>query len=336
MGNVDGLEEIIIEVESKCNFKCEFCFNKISFAKKGRIEQNINKDEIFKVIKKASLLGIKNVRFTGGEPLLRSDIFEIFRYAKKNGFYVKLNTNGFLINENNVARFKGVVDNILISLETGNIKEEEKITKIKSTLEHKIEAIKLLQKNNPGIVRIGTVISKKGIAGFDDIAEIVKKYKIRSWEWYRPIGISKKISKSMLERLCGKIFLFNKKELNTETYFANPLPFCFINKPEIINSLSLGASIIEGRGRIVLDPRGFWKPEYYIEKKLGKSSQIEKSWNNIFIKKIRNDIFLPKECNDCIFVEKCKGGSRTEAFFSSGHWNKPDPLSNFKNKFKKK
>ncbi|PIY82331.1 MAG: heme biosynthesis protein, partial [Candidatus Omnitrophica bacterium CG_4_10_14_0_8_um_filter_44_12] len=44
-------------------------------------------------IKKAK---ISIVRFTGGEPLLRNDIFELIKYAKSKGLKIRLNTNGSL------------------------------------------------------------------------------------------------------------------------------------------------------------------------------------------------------------------------------------------------
>ena len=45
---------------------------------------------------------------SGGEPLLRPDIFEIAHHAKEMGFYTALSTNGTLIDESNIEKIAAV------------------------------------------------------------------------------------------------------------------------------------------------------------------------------------------------------------------------------------
>ena len=91
--------EVMIEVEPRCNFNCQFCFNQISFAQKGRNIKSFSTAYVKKIIDGLAKAEIKIIRFTGGEPFLRKDIFQLLKYAKNRGLEVRLNTNTSLINQ---------------------------------------------------------------------------------------------------------------------------------------------------------------------------------------------------------------------------------------------
>ena len=91
--------EVCIEVTTCCNSKCEFCYNKNSFSKNGRKSEYLPTDKIKEMIDIIKNAGINRIRFTGGEPLTREDIFELAKYAKDKGMTTVLNTNGILVNE---------------------------------------------------------------------------------------------------------------------------------------------------------------------------------------------------------------------------------------------
>ncbi|MFH1551870.1 MAG: radical SAM protein, partial [bacterium] len=125
---LDAPEEVMIEVTPKCNFGCGFCFNKISFAQKGRNIKEFSLSYLKKIVDSISESGVKIIRFTGGEPLLRKDIFDLLKYAKNKDLEVRLNTNGSLINSKTVKKLRGVVDNVLIPIESDDDEKESKLT----------------------------------------------------------------------------------------------------------------------------------------------------------------------------------------------------------------
>jgi MoaA/NifB/PqqE/SkfB family radical SAM enzyme len=93
----------------RCNDTCEFSFiwQNEEYAKieEKPVDLSILKQE-----------GIKNINFTGGEPLLREDLPEILRSAKELGFKIELTTNGILYGEK--GRLIGsLVDRLLFSLD---------------------------------------------------------------------------------------------------------------------------------------------------------------------------------------------------------------------------
>jgi len=98
-----------------------------------------------------------------------------------------------------------------------------------------------------------------------------------------------------------------------------------------MNAVCSGARSVDGHERFVIDPRGFAKPIYYIEKNIGDSLNILACWNHSFMKSLRSFNYLPKECQKCSLLEKCKGGNRYSAFTVSGTYQGKDPLMDYSN-----
>ena len=325
--------EVMIEVESMCNFNCSFCFNKISFAQKGRNFKNIDTNSVKKIIKHLAKIEIPAVRFTGGEPLLRSDLIDLISYAKELGLYVTVNTNASLVTPGIAKKFKKIVDNVLISVESYKDKEEEAITGFTHALKKKKEAVNLLKSEGIEIVRAGTIISEKIINNLDAMGDFIFSLPFDQWEFYRPINFTKKksfLTPKSIETLAEKIIDLREKE-DKPVSIANAIPFCAINDLNKMNSICKGGLPEEGHNRLVIDSRNFVKPYYFIDKNIGSPLNILKAWQHPFVKKMKNLDFLPKECQNCNFRFKCCGGSRYAAKLDSNNWKAPDPLANYNN-----
>jgi len=63
---------------------------------------------------------ISDIIFSGGEPLLRPDIFDILTSAKKAGFSIDLCTNGTLIGKKEADKLKGILSEISISIDSSS------------------------------------------------------------------------------------------------------------------------------------------------------------------------------------------------------------------------
>jgi len=88
------IDSLRISVTQKCNLKCPYCH------KEGQLfsEKELGLEEIGEMMKSARESGIKKIKITGGEPLLREDIVEIVKIIKNNGFEdISLVTNGILL-----------------------------------------------------------------------------------------------------------------------------------------------------------------------------------------------------------------------------------------------
>ncbi|MBO4327518.1 MAG: radical SAM protein [Clostridia bacterium] len=72
-----------------CNQKCVHCY---AAGQKQAEEQELDTETWKKIIDKCRAIGVSQVTFTGGEPTMREDIFELIKYAR--WFITRLNTNG--------------------------------------------------------------------------------------------------------------------------------------------------------------------------------------------------------------------------------------------------
>ncbi len=94
----------------RCPFRCKYC----GASEVSDIEE-LGTDEVKKMLKGMYGAGIKWITFGGGEPLVRSDIAEIVRYAKGLGFRVYLSTTGVFLEK--IEGVEKCVDHINLSFD---------------------------------------------------------------------------------------------------------------------------------------------------------------------------------------------------------------------------
>ncbi|MDX2506477.1 MAG: heme d1 biosynthesis radical SAM protein NirJ, partial [Gammaproteobacteria bacterium] len=87
-----------------CNLTCKHCY--ATSADKD-FPGELNTNEVFNVMDDLKGFAVPVLILSGGEPLMRPDIFEISHHAKEMGFYVGLSSNGTLVNQDNI---KDIVD----------------------------------------------------------------------------------------------------------------------------------------------------------------------------------------------------------------------------------
>ena len=87
-----------VSVTERCNFRCQYCMPEKPFSWVPK-ENLLSYEDLFKFIKASIDEGIKKVRITGGEPLLREelDVFIKMIFDYKNDIDLALTTNGFLL-----------------------------------------------------------------------------------------------------------------------------------------------------------------------------------------------------------------------------------------------
>lgn len=91
--------QLFIETTKKCNQNCCHCFADAT----GQPGSELAKEEMQEIISQAAVLGVMEAHLSGGEPLLRPDIFEIVAWAARYEWMdVTLLTNGTLILGNNL------------------------------------------------------------------------------------------------------------------------------------------------------------------------------------------------------------------------------------------
>jgi MoaA/NifB/PqqE/SkfB family radical SAM enzyme len=188
-----------------------------------------------------------------------------------------------------------------------------------------VQNIRLLRRSKISVLRFGTVISRDLIADFDKYLALACELKAEIWELYRPMNTAisfreaPPIAPKDLRRLAKLIE--PRMGLKPGIVFANPVPICLFKKNQA--PMFLGARFDDGHTRLVLDPRGFYKPSYYIQKNLG--SEPLKAWNSRFLKDISGLSWLGGKCRRCTLRLRCLGGSRFAAGEKCGNYQGNDP-----------
>jgi radical SAM protein with 4Fe4S-binding SPASM domain len=88
----------------KCNLKCKHCY--LDAGDNSNME--LSTEEAIEVVDQLADFGVTSLAFSGGEPLMRKDFFEVARHAVDSGLYVSLATNGTLLTEENVKKLKAI------------------------------------------------------------------------------------------------------------------------------------------------------------------------------------------------------------------------------------
>jgi len=92
---------VIWNLVRRCNLTCKHCY---SISADKDFPNELNTEQVFDVMQDLKRFKVPVLILSGGEPLLRPDIFDIARRAKQMGFYTALSTNGTLIDESNIDR----------------------------------------------------------------------------------------------------------------------------------------------------------------------------------------------------------------------------------------
>jgi heme d1 biosynthesis radical SAM protein NirJ len=90
---------VIWNLVRRCNLTCKHCY---ATSADRNFPGELSTAEVFAVMDNLKAFGVPVLILSGGEPLLRPDIFAISQRAKDMGFYVGLSSNGTLIDQNNI------------------------------------------------------------------------------------------------------------------------------------------------------------------------------------------------------------------------------------------
>jgi len=96
---------VIWNLVRRCNLTCKHCY---SISADKDFPGELSTEEVFTVMDDLKRFHVPVLILSGGEPLLRPDIFDIAHRAKAMGFYVGLSSNGTLIDESNIDKIAAV------------------------------------------------------------------------------------------------------------------------------------------------------------------------------------------------------------------------------------
>ena len=134
---------VIWNLIRRCNLTCKHCY---AFSADHEYAGELSLQEVFTVMDDLKAFGVPALILSGGEPLLRPDIFEVAERAKAMKFYVGLSTNGTLIDQPLAERIHATgFDYVGISLD-GIGATHDKFRRLDGAFDRSLGAVRHLQK----------------------------------------------------------------------------------------------------------------------------------------------------------------------------------------------
>ncbi|MCY1024154.1 GTP 3',8-cyclase MoaA, partial [Mammaliicoccus sciuri] len=116
------IRDLRISVTDRCNFRCDYCMPKEIFGDDYVFlpkEELLSFEEITRLSKLYSSLGVKKIRITGGEPLLRRNLYELVEALNKiEGIEdIGLTTNGMLLKKHGLNLYNAGLRRVNVSID---------------------------------------------------------------------------------------------------------------------------------------------------------------------------------------------------------------------------
>lgn len=228
-GRNRGIDYLRISVTDRCNFRCIYCMPEEGI-KTICHEEVLSFEEILTVCRCMAKLGIKKVKLTGGEPLVRKGFVNLVRgiHEIPGIEEITLTTNGLLLSDQLDELIEAGITSINISLDTLDREQFKKITKVDG-LDKVLDAIHKTAKSSLGSVKVN-VLAAKGMNEKEwlKLATLAKKepVNVRFIE-LMPIGLGAKMQPvrkeeimKVLEKAYGKLTPYKKRMGNgPATYY---------------------------------------------------------------------------------------------------------------------
>ena len=313
------LKALFFEVTLRCNARCEHCGSSC-----GDIIQKdeITKEEIENVLYDLATRGKRDPRniminITGGEPLVRKDLFEIMAYANNLGYPWGMTTNGMLIDKDVVKKM--VETNMYsVSVSIDGLKDtHEKFRRVPNSYKKIINGIKLMQKEpSIKIVQVTTCVNKKNIDELEEMYKMLLDLGIKNWRVMEvdPIGRARDNNGILLDSDEEKRmirFIYEKKKENKMeiTYgcghYLGPIRDRFVRELPYLCYTGFYIGSVLSNGDIYVCPDVQRRPEL-VQGNIRKDSFTD-VWENKFKIFRKMNRTCNEKCKKCEEWKICQG-----------------------------
>lgn len=327
------LIDLFWECTLTCNAKCKHCG---SSAENKKYEGELTTEEIKNALKNiAKDMDASKIliNVTGGEPLVRKDLFEVMEYATNElGFHWGMTTNGILLNDENIEKLrKSNMETISVSID-GLEETHDKFRGVPGSYKLIIDNIKNLK--NAGYVKhiqVTTVFHKENINQIEELYEIMLGLGLDSWRLgsMDPIGRANENKDLLLDGMEIKKMLdfikSKKKDKRLELTYGCPSFLGIEYEKEVRRNYfycRTGISIAS----ILYNGDLFVCPNVPRIKKLiqgnVKKDNFKDVWENKYKEFRDKDRTKCEECSECTHWKYCLGGSFHTWNFDKNEQNK--------------
>lgn len=347
---------IVWDITSACNLKCKHCYSSAG----APLSNELTTEEAKKVIRGLAKAGVVALAWSGGEPMVRRDIYELSKYAYEHGMYVAMATNGTLINEVTASMlWNSGVRFLQISLDYVNPEEHDEFRGVKGAWERTIEGIKVAIKKG-FFVNVAMTLVKSNVKDVPKMIDLCEKLGVRWLMIYNFIPAGRGVhiadedpSPEEREEVLRLLWRESKRRkiglLTTAPYFSRcalmeEAGYTTISDtivfPTHFQNVKLGGRLKAlsefiggcgaGRSYIGIYSDGGIRPcVFFYPLKIGNILDVidrfEEWWrNDSVLNDLRDKDSLKGVCGECSFRYVC-GGCRARAYGYLGDYMESDP-----------
>ena len=160
---------LLAEITYRCPLHCPYCSN----ATQTRNDQELTTNEWVRVIREAAALGVLQIGFSGGEPLVRRDLPDLVRAAREANLYTNLITSGIPIEDGRVSALRDAgLDSVQLSFQSDKTDLADEIAGARAH-QHKLEAAAKIRA--AGIpLSLNFVIHRRNIDRLPELIELAE------------------------------------------------------------------------------------------------------------------------------------------------------------------
>ena len=306
------LYSLLIEITKKCNAACDQCGSRCDI----HSEEPLSKEQILSALRdiKENIGTYTMLNITGGEPMLRHDLFEIMAEASAMGFEWGMVTNGSLITEESILKMKDAgLKTVTVSVD-GLRETHDSLRHLPGGWDRIMKALPLLKKAAfLDHLQITFTANRRNVYEFPELYRTVAPIGLDSIRvsFIDPIGRAQEHTDLMLTReeilyLTGAVNRLNRRKNGPKIVWGCPhyLGGLLENRRFYCFAGIYNASIL-ANGDIFVCPNVERRPELIQGNILTDS--FSEIWNNGF--KPFRERSLPEKCRGCAHVNVCKGDS---------------------------
>jgi heme b synthase len=337
-----NLRLVAWEVTRTCNLACIHCR---AAALDRPYENELNTEECFRLMDDIAAVASPIIILTGGEPLLRPDIFEIASYGTKKGFHMTMAVNGTLLTSKMAHRMiKAGIQRISISLDGATADSHDAFRQVQGAFEGALEGVSKAREAGLDF-QINTTITRQNLHELPAIQELVVSLGAVAHHIFLlvPMGRGKDLTEQSIDakqyektlhwfyEQKGKVPLQLKATCAPHYYRILRQRAKAEGREVNFHTFGLDAvsrGCLGGVGFSFISHLGQVQPCGYLEIDCGniREKPFGEIWRNSPIfNNLRDFKKYEGKCGRCKYVHVC-GGCRARAYEATGNYLGPEPL----------
>jgi heme b synthase len=351
------LQMVAWEITRSCNLFCAHCR---SSSTAGAYENELSTEECLHLIDGILEVGKPVIILSGGEPLLRHDLFQIAKYAVEKGLRVVMGSNGTLITEEVAAKLKTIpISRVAVSIDFPTPELQDKFRGKVGAFQAAMAGIDRL--HQAGIeVQINSTITRLNVRYLNGLLDLALEAGAVAFHPFMlvPTGRGRgleavEMSPEEYEQTLNWVY-DKQKGLENRIFFkptdaphyqrivrqrdsrANPQGVLLGEKSatkarkDALNSMTRGC--LAGTGFCFISHRGRVQGCGYLDVEAGniRAKSFGEIWmNSTLFRELRDLSNIKGKCGICEYKEVC-GGCRARAYESTGDYLKAEPYCIYK------